>query len=271
MLHKERKKHGFTLIELLVVIAIIAILAAILFPVFAKAREQARKTSCLSNMKQLGTGILMYVQDNDETMPLTNYGVNLTPQNKYTYEWQNSVQPYLKNRQIFRCPSDVTPIMDALRPNDAGNGRKSVTSYLYNAFLGTTPGLANPTLQQLTPKALAAIDTPAENALLMEGHVPTRNPDDSFGTDPFGNRKTLWLWRYSFTGDPGYFIHGIADPTLPNAREFGLARHDGGHVAYTDGHAKFQVYNNRTSLQAKVPWCRSVPPAFDETCNYAWN
>src|SRR5476651_819462 len=75
-----RSRHGFTLIELLVVIAIIAILAAILFPVFARAREQARRTSCLSNMKQIGLALFMYAQDYDETLP-ERYGCSDVPAN----------------------------------------------------------------------------------------------------------------------------------------------------------------------------------------------
>lgn len=93
--------RGFTLIELLVVIAIIAILAAILFPVFAQAREKARQTSCLSNLKQLGTGLMMYAQDYDECVcPPYNY-----PNDNMT--WDRLVQPYVKNWQIIQCPSDA--------------------------------------------------------------------------------------------------------------------------------------------------------------------
>jgi prepilin-type N-terminal cleavage/methylation domain-containing protein/prepilin-type processing-associated H-X9-DG protein len=91
------KKTGFTLIELLVVIAIIAILAAILFPVFAKAREKARQSSCLSNVKQLQLASLQYSQDYDEMM--------CPSWNNYT-QWYNNLQPYLKNTQILYCPSN---------------------------------------------------------------------------------------------------------------------------------------------------------------------
>jgi len=94
-------KRGFTLIELLVVIAIIAILAAILFPVFARAREKARQSSCLSNTKQLGLAFMMYAQDYDETLiPLANGGYGVA-----RYNWYTLIQPYIKNTQILICPS----------------------------------------------------------------------------------------------------------------------------------------------------------------------
>ena len=111
------KKAGFTLIELLVVIAIIAILAAILFPVFARAREKARDTSCLSNLKQIGLAIRMYVQDYDEKFPNAriggaipgDYGASIPfmlPAERQLQGWPTLMQPYVKNQQIFWCPSD---------------------------------------------------------------------------------------------------------------------------------------------------------------------
>jgi prepilin-type N-terminal cleavage/methylation domain-containing protein/prepilin-type processing-associated H-X9-DG protein len=96
------RRSGFTLIELLVVIAIIAILAAILFPVFAKAREKARQTSCLSNVKQIAVGILSYAQDYDEYLPMF-YLYCPAPDNLRW--WADMVQPYVKNYQLFVCPS----------------------------------------------------------------------------------------------------------------------------------------------------------------------
>jgi len=92
-------RRGFTLIELLVVIAIIAILAAILFPVFARAREKARQTSCLSNIRQIGTATMMYAQDYDECCP--GHGGDANP----AEAWPDMLLPYCKNGQIFRCPS----------------------------------------------------------------------------------------------------------------------------------------------------------------------
>lgn len=101
-----RDRRAFTLIELLVVIAIIAILAAILFPVFAQAREKARQTSCLNNHRQLGTGLMLYVQDYDETYPITFYmGAEASGMPCILTSFQ-ALQPYQKNSQIVQCPSD---------------------------------------------------------------------------------------------------------------------------------------------------------------------
>jgi prepilin-type N-terminal cleavage/methylation domain-containing protein/prepilin-type processing-associated H-X9-DG protein len=100
------RRKGFTLIELLVVIAIIAILAAILFPVFARAREKARQSSCLSNMKQIMLGALMYAQDFDETSPRGSGYVAPATLIATQGEWFYSIQPYIKNLQILNCPSD---------------------------------------------------------------------------------------------------------------------------------------------------------------------
>lgn len=143
---------AFTLIELLVVIAIIAILAAILFPVFAQARESARKASCQSNLKQIGSGWMMYIQDYDET----------TPMNAWTTEGQDSgwraiafyrIQPYVKNMGVMVCPSDPTPWLnwddhDLPRNADPGtptNPRLGVRwmrgSYGYNANAGYVRGI----------------------------------------------------------------------------------------------------------------------------------
>jgi prepilin-type N-terminal cleavage/methylation domain-containing protein/prepilin-type processing-associated H-X9-DG protein len=105
----SRKARGFTLIELLVVIAIIAILAAILFPVFARAREKARGASCASNLKQLGLGFAMYGQDYDETIMPSRLAYPTTPSDCWGTGWSRFIQPYVKNEQLLICPSDDSP------------------------------------------------------------------------------------------------------------------------------------------------------------------
>src|SRR5690349_6001739 len=122
-----RSYRGFTLIELLVVIAIIALLAAILFPVFARARENARKSSCANNMKQIGIGIAQYTQDYDESMPYREIAVNGT-----TISWKGSLQPYIKNLQVFQCPSNSK--------RTTNDSRGTPISYGANTRNGSTDG-----------------------------------------------------------------------------------------------------------------------------------
>jgi len=108
------RERAFTLIELLVVIAIIAILAAILFPVFAQAREAARKASCQSNLKQIGTAWVMYTQDYDERAPINTWNLGTFPGDPPGGGFMNQImfvriQPYVKNFQVYKCPSDANP------------------------------------------------------------------------------------------------------------------------------------------------------------------
>src|SRR5437899_10125822 len=130
----KAERNAFTLIELLVVIAIIAILAAILFPVFARAREQARKTACLSNMKQIGLALGMYIQDYDQVFPPG--GLKVWEASKKTDRNLLAVQlqPYTKNDQIFHCPSDRG--WDKYLPSVFLAFGSSYTDALRNVWLG---------------------------------------------------------------------------------------------------------------------------------------
>ncbi len=110
---RESSRRGFTLIELLVVIAIIAILAAILFPVFARARENARKTTCQSDLKQIGTAIAMYAQDYDERL-VPNY-IYWVPSASLAW-WEDLIQPYTKNYNVYVCPSKTATTYATYRP-----------------------------------------------------------------------------------------------------------------------------------------------------------
>jgi prepilin-type N-terminal cleavage/methylation domain-containing protein/prepilin-type processing-associated H-X9-DG protein len=189
-------RRGFTLIELLVVIAIIAILAAILFPVFAQARDKARQTSCLSNIKQIGTGLMMYVQDADETYPgalqadpVINGGTAGDPRKPIDMQ----LQPYTKNDQIWTCPSDAGPRVDASDGRfqwwDGNYKAKAIprsygymASIITNQYSGSTtnrdPNTGMSTYsgnKSITPgsdqpvgKSMAEVDQPSDTIALAE-------------------------------------------------------------------------------------------------------
>src|ERR1051325_913477 len=109
-LMSKHRQPAFTLIELLVVIAIVAILAAILFPVFAQARDRARMSACISNMRQIGTALMVYTQDYDETFPLCffdgGYNGNWGAKGTRSFVWRNAIAPYLKSIDVYACPSN---------------------------------------------------------------------------------------------------------------------------------------------------------------------
>ena len=143
------RRRGFTLIELLVVIAIIAILAAILFPVFARAREKARQTSCLSNVKEVVLGHLMYMQDYDEVAMSHFWYAYGLPSNGQL--WMQMLHPYIKNVQIHTCPSRSTTTWDG--------GYDSSTGIAYNYFIS----------QWYYPHTLSEVKYPAECMTFVDG------------------------------------------------------------------------------------------------------
>ncbi len=145
-------RKGFTLIELLVVIAIISILAAILFPVFARARENARRASCQSNLKQIGLGMMMYTQDYDERFPLTwnNYSdLTIRP-----FGWGDVIASYTKSDQIYKCPS-------ATGATSSAPGTVGYSSYSYNMMLtssATGSGMEGKKLSHLTQPTITVLN-----------------------------------------------------------------------------------------------------------------
>jgi len=184
---KETTKSlkAFTLIELLVVIAIIAILAAILFPVFAQAREKARQSTCLSNIKQIGLGMIMYIDDYDETFPMgminESEALNDTSGRK-TITWMYQIHPYVKNTKIFWCPSrgKLNNTVDDLR---YGRGHYALNTYVSGLFEADTTNFPNYTATGVyggTVTSMGAIERPTaamvfEACYLWPGYPKTQN------------------------------------------------------------------------------------------------
>jgi prepilin-type N-terminal cleavage/methylation domain-containing protein/prepilin-type processing-associated H-X9-DG protein len=205
---KAFRKTGFTLIELLVVIAIIAILAAILFPVFARARENARRTSCSSNLKQIALGIMQYTQDYDEKFPCYYGGVG-------NAGWAEQIQPYSRSLQLLQCPSESTaPSSDSLATG--------YTDYAINLQLGwdISAGSAG-------AKSLAILTSPTLT-VMNHDYVPQSATSWSAGCASEGN--TCSAAR-------------LADFQTTVAQ-----RHlDGMNFSFTDGHVKWYKSQNTTT------------------------
>ena len=190
------RRNAFTLIELLVVIAIIAILAAILFPVFAQARESARQTACLSNTKQLGTTLTLYEQDYDSRLCQTEYADPnaLDSVQQPRTHWSYIVQPYVKNLNIFVCPSDPQPALPA-------KGDLQAPKYSYLNNYAAIPS------HEYTPPTDAAIENPASLIVVTERrakHAYYENdstPYDPSGNDPNSNK----VYLETFKGASGFY------------------------------------------------------------------
>jgi len=235
------RKHtiGFTLIELLVVIAIIAILAAILFPVFAKAREKARQTSCLSNSRQLATAVLSYVQDYDETFPVGCPDWWWTGGNGQPRCWSDAIDPYMKNIQILRCPSDsnqIDPTISWAGPTSlsyAANGA-IIWRNNQNEMIGVM-GMDQSWLVNRIA-SLAKVIRSSESIMIGElhdmGNVPWWGPRSMF----YSNWSWGWYWGN------GVIPEAIKDPNnaYPNGPTGGCAiKHaEVTNFAFCDGHAK---------------------------------
>lgn len=200
-------RHAFTLIELLVVIAIIAILASILFPVFAQAREKARQVSCLSNVRQISLGFMQYFQDYDEQFPQLG--------KKGSIPWVASLQPYMKSYAILRCPNDNSINWDEpIAPSTA----KRFTSYSLNGYL---PPENSTDVHGGNFPNIASIEMPASVIFLAE------TPD---------NRTGNYFHAHSWNGEgASHWAVGLKYPD-----DIAAERHTGGfNAGYLDGHAKW--------------------------------
>jgi prepilin-type N-terminal cleavage/methylation domain-containing protein/prepilin-type processing-associated H-X9-DG protein len=233
-------RRGFTLIELLVVIAIIAILAAILFPVFAQAREKARSASCQSNLKQIVTGMKMYVQDNDEQG--VQYWYQARDAAGVYRPWMETIQPYIKNKDCFFCPSGSKQTSAYTTTNCTAAANFVASTYCYptwiyytyysfngNVFLGFPSGVIPGTRNTLCTNAWSVcepspefVSYPAEATLLTEGYMIAYGPIAGFD---FGSACLIGL-----------------DFNENNNKIF---RHNTGwNVAFADGHVKWFRGNN---------------------------
>ena len=222
----RRRNAGFTLIELLVVIAIIAILAAILFPVFAQAREKARQTSCLSNEKQLGTSSQMYIQDFDERLffravkpgqaSISRTGAVASDYaGYYASLWWNTLQPYIKNKQVLVCPSDRAPALSA----DTTSTTSTASNTIPRSYIA---------IRAAEGLGLTQLEFPAETIIII----------DKWDVQAVGGKAITDSWIEPMNGDFDYY---------PSYQRMALAgdRHSGGaNSMFFDGHAKWYKGQN---------------------------
>ena len=271
---KTSQRRGFTLIELLVVIAIIAILAAILFPVFQKVRENARKTACLSNEKQIGLAMVQYSQDYDELLvsawggPSGYLKSDTATTTNPRHKWMDMIYPYVKSTQVFHCPDDsgdtiagddnatgtYIPQSQLTTASDQYYGSYAINSYNYG---GTSPDLGpgNTPGGSGSGYTLASLQSPASTIWVVDG-------GGSFQFDCGGSNLAATT-RGSY---PGIVCQGQTDSNPINDNNPMLFRHGGpdlSNVLYCDGHAK--AVRQGPMLQTSIPPGQTQPYFFNFT------
>jgi prepilin-type N-terminal cleavage/methylation domain-containing protein/prepilin-type processing-associated H-X9-DG protein len=212
---KADRSDGFTLIELLIVIAIIAILAAILFPVFATAREKARQSTCASNEKQFGIAWLQYAQDYDECVPGIRHVVNGTT---YWYSIRDEVDPYVKNKAIYVCPS-------------ATASNSPTLSYSYNWYVGMGSN---------------GVEAHNMSQFALPGQVPAFVDSGTYAstnaTYTFSMTGAQAWGRKCVVGDSNTYQNANATPKM-------IEHTDGGNILFVDGHVKWFHYQMGMNLE----------------------
>jgi prepilin-type N-terminal cleavage/methylation domain-containing protein/prepilin-type processing-associated H-X9-DG protein len=238
-------RRGFTLIELLVVIAIVATLAAMLFPVFSAAREKARATACLSNCRQMGIAIAMYVQDWDEGFPLTEpheYAGSHAPVGP---GWLKSCQPYVRTTLLHRCPSDSSPLWDD------GDPTTRAASYGLNGYFP-------PDHPPYWGIRLSQVVKPSQCIIVAE--LADQVEDDHFVPAAWGNPTKVPEFG------PGSEEHEAEwDDEKGEPKSLAIRRHQGGaNYVFVDGHAKWlqfrQTWRQVPGFPPEVDWYDPLHP-----------
>jgi prepilin-type N-terminal cleavage/methylation domain-containing protein len=259
-----KRRYAFTLIELLVVIAIIAILAAILFPVFAQARDAARKAACISNAKQIGTAVYMYVQDYDESYywqsawdECDNWGPGAWGASHWSYvRWPARHMPYLKNEGVFLCGSDKNRRRGVGASGSAGTGCGSgnvpfPVSYGTNLMLMT---------YTTAPVTLAQIQRPADKVFIAESLSPFACCE---------NWNAEYFRAANYTGGENGWSFGTMRTRAGQGRALGtpdsemasVTRHSMGNIMiFCDGHVKWTRWN-RVGDSNSTEWADMIDPA----------
>ena len=285
-----RSPQGFTLIELLVVIAIIAILAAILFPVFQSVRENARRTACLSNEKQIGLGVMQYIQDADERYPLCSYQA---PRQALMC-WPDLIQPYVKNWRIFRCPDAADDPFGMWSGHALGDASKDANGVIGNGWWewGGSYGMNADYLCPITnssgnakysyfgvPISDAQLDSSSSTVFAtdVKTEVPVGGNGSAYPTMYFVASpavvtapqayETFGAWGADQWGDGPHY------GSEPTSSTGGVSvRHRGGtNVMFCDGHTKWMTPGN---LAAGTNWHAGISAdsiVITDITQYLWS
>jgi prepilin-type N-terminal cleavage/methylation domain-containing protein len=275
-------RKAFTLIELLVVIAIIAILAAILFPVFAQAKESAKVSTALASCKQLLTSFQIYMADFDDTPALGGLSMGIDEFSVGTSEWQEAMYPYVKNEGIYKVPGDRTTVTRTWTncPSQVANQTDlySASSFITNFTLSQTE-LVGTRYTRSSP-SMGTYSAPADYILFMNGQRPTMG---GLGTgrrffanprDHNGDECSLWIAAYTQRNEGG--MGHILNPDDKNKFR-NLPHHKNAVIfGFMDGHAKVVAISKSPDAAAKLegryPWCKhGIQDSGSPICGIQWN